>query len=203
MVLTILSAAVAAVVLLFGEHVFYRDLQAVASAKKATWRHIVDKVESGDITCGDGGFQLKLEPLTAKEGIEMVVPLGTPVGAIKRPTPISIQDPYCRVPFGKPKGSYLDEYKTDEHYYTPEFFMQGGTGALFELKAAGATPPDTWHADLLLKIGHVDGTGKPKPVLDEAQLDDGVNGLVGGARCGSTTTAIAQAAPPNPKNHVH
>ena len=110
MVLTILSAAVAAVVLLFGEHVFYRDLQAVASAKYGTlgtWRDIVDNVESGDITCGDEGFQLKLEPLTAKEGIEMVVPLGTPVGAIKRPTPISIQDPYCRVPFGKPKGSYF------------------------------------------------------------------------------------------------
>jgi hypothetical protein len=83
---------------------------------------------------------------------------------------------------GKPKGSYFDEYKTDEHYYTPEFFMQGGTGALFDLKAAGATSPDTWHADLLLKIGHVDGTEKITPVLDEAQLDDGVNGLVGGAR---------------------
>jgi hypothetical protein len=202
MVLTILSAVVAVVVLLFGEHVFYRDLQAVASAKM-NWGDIVDKVDRGEITCGDVGFQLKLEPLTAKEGIEMVVPLGTPVGAIKRPTPISIQDPYCRVPFGKPKGSYVEEYKTDEYYYTPEFFMEGGTGALFELKAAGPTSSDTWHADLLLKIGHVAGTEKITPVLDEAQLDDGVNGLVGGARCGSTTTAIAQAAPPNPKNPVH
>ena len=50
MVLTILSAVVAVVVLLFGEHVFYRDLQAVASAKMK-WGDIVDKVDSGEIRC--------------------------------------------------------------------------------------------------------------------------------------------------------